>query len=357
MEMHDIVSALYSGPQSAVLATIIDVEGHAYRKRGAVMALWADGSVLGHLSPGCLETDLMEHAQALLEDGTGPRIMDYDMRSAEDLAWGEAAGCGGTLRILAEPVAGELKRCLAELKRRLDGGEDVRFERLLRGEGSGLEAAYRLLPADAAGTGSAYLSASWPREEEQNAGRLSRVLSYVYKAKRRVVIFGAGPDAVPVANGALKAGFRVTAADWRQAICASGAFDPAVERMVGFPAELVPKLQLNKQDYVIIMSHQLQRDQQFLDLIWPQPLAYLGILGSRFRTRQLLDGRRPLEWLHAPIGLDIGAEGAEEIAVSIVAELIYTRRRAEAGWRKGADATGDSSDLFGRREELPHGGV
>ncbi|MFH5184455.1 XdhC family protein [Paenibacillus sp. TAB 01] len=165
------------------------------------------------------------------------------------------------------------------------------------------------------------------------------------------------PDAVPVANGALKAGFRVTAADWRQAMCASGAFDPAVERMVGFPAELVPKLRLNKRDYVIIMSHQLQRDQQFLDLIWPQPLAYLGILGSRFRTRQLLDGRCPLEWLRAPIGLDIGAEGAEEIAVSIVAELIYTRRRVEADWRKEADATGDSSDLFGRREELPHGGV
>lgn len=74
MEMHDIAMALEQKELGAVLATIIDVDGHAYRKQGAAMALWQDGSTLGHLSPGCLETDLSEHVIGLL----GERVLQDD---------------------------------------------------------------------------------------------------------------------------------------------------------------------------------------------------------------------------------------------------------------------------------------
>ncbi|OXM87774.1 XdhC family protein [Paenibacillus rigui] len=364
MELHDIVTAIVKKQRAAVLATIVEVEGHAYRKQGVSMVLWDDGTSLGHLSPGCLEADLAEHALQLLEAGCA-KIVDYDMRPTEDLSWGEAVGCGGLLRILLEPVKGPLKACLLELKRCLDAGLGIRIERVMTEELHDAVAAYRLLLAQTdkvvgswRANGNSISAEEWACAITPAAGL--RLWSCRYEAKPRLVIFGAGTDAVPVANGALRAGFSVTVADWRHAVCSTDDYADRVTRIIGFPEELVSRLALGANDYVIIMSHQLQRDKQFLDLAWDIPLAYLGILGSVSRTAQLLNGRQPPVWLHAPVGLDIGAQGAEEIAVSIVAELIQIRRHAAVRQTdsilKGVYGNDRHSRyLFGRRTKPSYG--
>ena len=112
----------------SVLATLVHVEGHAYRKPGAFMLLAADGRRAGSISPGCLEADLQERVSQLLETGRYEWV-EYNMRAEEDAVWGEAVGCGGAIRILLEPVGEELRALLMETHASLSAGEAVRLSR------------------------------------------------------------------------------------------------------------------------------------------------------------------------------------------------------------------------------------
>lgn len=121
------------------------------------------------------------------------------------------------------------------------------------------------------------------------------------------------------------AGFSVLVADWRSALCKKEFFPDANQVIVGFPGEVMPMLALSNQDFAIVLTHHFQRDQELLNLLKGQTLAYLGILGSKGRTQRLLEGSEIPPEINSPVGLSIGAEGPEEIAISIVAELIQRK--------------------------------
>ena len=228
------------------------------------------------------------------------------------------------IRILLEPLAGELLVYLLALKASLDRGETVA---LVRTYSDGYTAiSYSLQQVDADVQGMATL----PTAREMT----SFATSSLFAPKPRVIIFGANLDAIPLVQMAASSGFRVVVADWREVFCNAERF-PGVETVVAFPEALVEKLTLNERDYVIIMSHQFEKDRAFFREVMAYNLHYLGIMGSKERTAKMLEGYERPDWLHAPIGLNIGSEGAYENAISIVAELIAIKRgkRRGAAWK------------------------
>lgn len=314
-----------------VLATILHVEGHAYRKAGAMMLLKADGEASGTLSPGCLESDLLAHVPDILRQNA-PRLVEYDMRPEDDLSWGEHIGCGGLIRVLMEPVAGELLAALREARDRLDAGSAVwLIRRSAREDG---------LPES-------YLAVS--SEESAEAFRMRGAIAVRWEPKPRLLLFGAGDDARPLCQLALQAGFAVTVTDFRESLCRAERF-PGAKLVCGFPHETVALLQPGAGDYVVIMSHQLQRDRQFLELVQPEGPRFIGVMGSAARKSRLLGGLGRSSAVSCPVGLPIGADGPFEIAISIMAELIYARR---GGVRNGAEWNRDL--IFGGGKQSPHG--
>jgi len=162
-----------------------------------------------------------------------------------------------------------------------------------------------------------------------NPWDLPQQLTSLYTPKPRLIIIGAGNDVIPVARLAQSAGFRVVVADWRESLCTLERF-PGTELVLGFPCEIMPLLNVNKGDYLILMSHNFPRERELLEMVVDCEYAYLGIMGSKTRTARLLDGLPPLKYVHSPVGLSIGAEGPEQIAISIAAELIACKQKVSS---------------------------
>lgn len=313
-----------------VLATILYVEGHAYRKKGAMMLLKPEGDASGTLSPGCLESDLLAYVPTVLRQNA-PQLVEYDMRPEDDLSWGEHIGCGGLIRVLLEPVTDSLHAAVRAANRCLEAGEAVWFIRKLKDGG---------LP-------DSYMSTA--SREAAEAFRNDGCLTVCWEPKPRLLLFGAGDDAKPLCRLALDAGFSVTVTDFRESLCREERF-PGATVVFGFPDETVPVLQPSPKDYVVVMSHQFQRDQQFLELVKQANPRYIGVMGSAARRSRLLGDAGCDERISCPVGLPIGADGPFEIAISVMAELIAVRRGGKTN-----GAWGDRDLVFGRREQPPYG--
>ncbi|GEM_PF-272876 len=177
-------------------------------------------------------------------------------------------------------------------------------------------------------------------------------LTSLYTPTPRLIIIGAGNDVIPVARLARSAGFRVVVADWRESLCTSERF-PETELVLGFPCEIMPLLKVTKGDYLILMTHNFPRERELLEMVVDCEYAYLGIMGSKTRTARLLDGLPPLKNVHSPVGLSIGADGPEQIAISIAAELIACKHKvstlsSEVG-QKGSVAHANDGHSSGSR--------
>ncbi|WP_310550820.1 XdhC family protein [Paenibacillus glufosinatiresistens] len=309
MSIAAVVKRLHRAAEPAMLATLIATEGHSYRKAGAVMLFQGEESV-GTLSPGCLESDLKLRLPALWASGL-PETVEYNMTSPDDFSWGEATGCGGKIRIVLEPVSGTLRELLLEAGEALEAGKSATLLRTRSGRGY----SYRLDVSEPGG-----------EAERPLRGRLDEErFATVFEPEPRLVLFGAGHDAGPIAELAVRSGFRLAVADWREGSLQSPF--PAEQRIICPPREAARRLDIGPGDYVLICSHQFQRDREFLERLLPLEPAYIGIIGSQARIGLLTEGLPVPSSLHAPAGLAIGSEGPEEIAVSIAAELIAVRRR------------------------------
>ncbi|WP_256208964.1 XdhC family protein [Paenibacillus sp. CF384] len=323
---------------SAVLATIIQVSGHSYRKEGAAMLLLANGRRIGSLSPGCLEEDLHARVVDVLESGL-PVLVNYNLRSEEDAIWGEAVGCGGEIKVLLEAAHGGLLRLLREAGRRLQNGQTIAFSRRWDGD----RMLYTLVNDDAIVIGSDDVAAQF----ETDIWQVGRSIVFTWEPMPRLTLFGDGQDAAAIAKAAVEIGFRVVIADWRErdyedagagiregnvVLCMDAAF------VIGTPQEIIDQLQLGMNDYLIVCSHHMRHDREMLSRAIPLGLRYIGLLGSSSRAAKLLEGLDRSSNLYAPMGLPIHAEGPQEIAISVVAQLIEVRASArQVGKRNGEE--------------------
>ena len=326
--------------QTLVLATVYETLGSTYSKAGHRILIAANGDYQGLVSGGCLEGDLAERASRVA--ATGEAItQSYDMRDDADDLWGLGVGCNGLLRVLLQPLDAaadyEPFRSLADAMLGLTpclvatvvepGRSGVAVGgTLLVAAGQarhwGLDAAFAAALRDeiAAGDGVTGL-VTGPAE--------SVVLRSRVKPIPRLLVLGAGLDAVPLVDMAGQLGWRVWIGDHRPAYIERGGFETAERVLTLDPSNLADVLDLASFDAVIVMSHHLLTDRAYLAQLATADPGYLGVLGPPARKERLLGelgelGQRLRARLKGPVGLDIGADSPESIALSILAEIQAT---------------------------------
>ncbi|MCY7911313.1 XdhC family protein [Bacillus inaquosorum] len=323
--LHMILDGLLEDQDEAVLATIVQVEGSAYRKAGASMLFKKNGERVGLLSGGCVEEDLFQRISEMADQLTSA-LISYDMRAEDDLSWGMGAGCNGMIHIYAERITQEKRRHYERVRECLHSGKAVTAVKQVK------SSRYLFLSENGC-------FGNWPDAPLQDIQRIASTIHLPHfdpstnmfiqriEPKPRLILFGAGPDIVPLANLAADTGFSVIVTDWRPAYCTSSLFPKADQLITAFPEQMLSEFQFFPQDAAVVATHHFQHDQAIVDCLFSQHLHYIGLLGSANRTKRLLNGKQPPAHFYSPVGLKIGAEGPEEIAVSVVAEIIQTRKR------------------------------
>lgn len=336
-----------------VLASVLRTEGATYRGVGARMVIRADDTIVGMLSGGCLEGELVSHARRV-RDHDLPSIIAYDGRSDYDSVWGLGTGCNGLVEVLLEPCTSARAGALcAMLQGALDADAPSVIATVVRGQGvgapgTGARAVVRHEAAVAIdgdwGSGELLRAVIADASHAELRARRGLNLDYVPAAGAGaqvafesvlpaidLVICGSGPDAVPLVRLATSLGYAVTVVDPRPvAFTPSARFGDARVVECAHSERLGESVALSRRTAAIIMSHNYERDLDYLDVLAAHDVAYLGLLGPRTRAQRLLadlaargrpcpDGM--LERVYGPIGLDLGGDGAAAIALSIVSEI------------------------------------
>lgn len=299
-----------------VLATIIATQGSAYRKAGAMMLINSLGQYRGLLSGGCLEADIMRQARRCWDDGCN-RTIRYDMREEEDLAWQLGLGCGGMVQILLQPISADnqylqLDKLLISLQQHQHCGYLQYLEQSPpQNQLISLAQLKTLLPD--------YTKASQIDVAGQQA-----LVQYLRPAPH-LAVFGAGLDAIPVVAIARQLGWRVTLLDPRPANARQGFFDGARIIREAFK-DLHDAPWLASVDGAVVMNHNMTLDAEALALLQNVQVRYLGLLGPDHRTQKVLQqaglqaSGLPVP-LASPVGLRLGGELPESIALAILSEM------------------------------------
>lgn len=345
-ELRDILTALEGlqrRGEAAALATVVRARGSTYRREGARLLVLPDGRTVGSISGGCLEGDVTEVAREVLQTGR-PRLLTYDLTSDDDSVWGLGLGCNGAIDVFVERVKED---AVTALRRAVEGRHAVAVVTVLSSPEGRPEPGTRLtVPEEGPGEGSLGDPALDGRVVElarrQLDSRKSTTLSVegiqvfveAVTPPLPLVICGAGHDAGPLVRMAHQLGWRVTVVDSRPAFAVRDRFPEADEVVLARDDEVVRVVPVDSHTCVVVMTHNFLHDVALLRGLLSTPARYIGLLGPRARTERLLaeletsgvrvdDAQRAR--LYAPVGIDIGAESPEEIALSILAEIQAVR--------------------------------
>ena len=321
----------------SVLATVVHVVGSAYRRPGAHMLILPDGRRLGTISGGCLEGDVARKANWWTSDtGTALRVFD---NTTEDAAWEFGLGCKGVIFVLLERSSNpEVQALLEFLSVRQASRQPAVVATVIRcAEDDECQVGDRLFCDVEESVGGtlrgtpieAELSAAIRTVFHERSHRLVHLSSAEIFVEwvgppQRLVIIGAGHDVVPVVTVAHLLGWSVTVADRPSSYVQPQRF-PGAERVLALPATGgVETLNIDADTAVVVMTHNFPHDRAVLPSILTQRPRYLGLLGPRARAEKLFEeiGEDIRRWnVHAPVGLDIGGDHPESLALSIVAEI------------------------------------
>lgn len=350
-ELRDILSALAdlrAHGEPAAIATVVRVRGSTYRREGARLLIRADGRTLGSISGGCLEGDVAEVAREVIQTGR-PRLQSYDLTSDDDAVWGLGLGCNGAIDVFVEAASGGPGLDLVTLLREpIERRRTVALATVITAPAGKIVPGARLfVPEDGEVQGSlgdpglnARITAA--ARSQITAGR-SAVLPVDLSAGRGEVfvevvapplpllVCGAGHDALPLVRLAHELGWWVTVADSRPAYATPERFPWADEVVLAEDREVAQKVRIDRHTFVILMTHNFLHDLNILRGLLGTPARYIGLLGPRARTERLLGdlAKEGISFtdaqqgrLYGPVGLDLGAESPEEIATSILAEIL-----------------------------------
>ncbi|WP_440765682.1 XdhC family protein [Natronorubrum sp. DTA7] len=355
------------GDGTDVLATIVDVEGNAYRRPGAKMLLDEAGEGVGSITAGCLEDELLVAAESVRERGR-PELVTYDLMEDDEDVWGLGVGCNGIIDVLLEPLT-EAYRPAVEA---FDDGRSVAVLTVLEGgneanEGSeGDEGAGRdeidgrdapLARGDRAyyhpaegvfATPDGESAGAWPDDLAGSAadlaerGRADTVELEVGEERLRVfidglaaptelVVFGSGHDVGPVTELAAKNDFRVTVVSFRGSVDLEERFPDADETVTTSPASIDDAIDLDGRTYAVVMTHNFVDDRLTIERLLDSAVPYVGLMGPHERFEEMTEAfesegttfdEAALSSLYTPIGLDLGGGSPYQIAHSIVAEVL-----------------------------------
>ena len=329
------------------LGILVDTVGSTYRKAGAMLLMAADGEYAGLISGGCLEGDLGERARAVIETGQAALVI-YDLRNADDLVWGLGLGCEGAMHVLllrvgpreewqplahlAAALAAHCPTAIGVVTESRDGTTALGALLLPPAPEDAAPACTRALPSGVGLLEPEPLTALAVALRSGVVGRLQgpeahwKLLLLPLALPPRLLLLGAGPDALPVVELAAHLHWRVTVADHRPAYAVPSHFPLAQRVLLRRPEEIAQALDLSQFAAAVVMSHHLPSDLEYLRALSASSLAYVGLLGPPARRERLLselgaDARRLRPRLHAPVGLNLGGRTPEAIALAIVAEI------------------------------------
>ncbi len=348
-EITDIVKAYNQAAgegKKAALATVVLVEGSAYRRPGARMLITEDGQLTGAISGGCLEGDALRKARLVILQQEA-MLVTYDTMDDDDAKLGVGLGCNGIIHILIEPLTGGPNCPIMLLKILMDDKEPAVLVTLFSTadrkayqpgtclvvgrqgvkarRNEGLIAADALID-DAQNAFSSQLSSTRVYDSDV---AYTAFIEYL-KPVIALVVVGAGNDAIPLVNIASVLGWDITVADGRPNYATAARLPLAGRVLTARPEEVAGKMEITPQTAFVLMTHNYKYELDLLKNILPLNPAYIGVLGPRKKLERMLDELnncgttltgQQLDHVYGPVGLDIGSESSEEIALSIVAEI------------------------------------
>jgi xanthine/CO dehydrogenase XdhC/CoxF family maturation factor len=347
-EINDIVAAydraVKQGKKTA-LATVVLVEGSAYRRAGARMLITEDGQLTGAISGGCLEGDALRKARMVILQQEA-LLVTYDTMDDDDAKLGIGLGCNGIIHILIEPISGNAENPIALLKKIIAAHGDTVLVTLFSIENRRTAqpgTCICLTQGDLITTQSDIpfrdelirdVRAVLVNRQSQNNTHVADVcytafIEYV-KPLISLVIIGAGNDAVPLTKLASVLGWDITVVDGRNNYALPERFPYATKVVVSRPENVLSHIKLNDRTAFVLMTHNYNYEIELLKTLLPIDMPYVGILGPKKKLQRMLDeieesgaviNKGQLVKIYGPVGLDIGSEGPEEIALSIVAEI------------------------------------
>jgi len=330
--------------RKAALATVVKVRGSSYRSPGARMLIMDDGRWVGSISGGCLEGDALRKARKVMIDKT-PMTVTYDTREESNQNLGIGLGCNGVIDVLIEPLDQEDKKNPVTLFNSLiTSKEPVALatifeattgvgEKLLltsTGEWSGDFSDVELKNKVQASLKNLFETKKSEAKKYQSQGRDAEVFIELIQPAVSLIIFGGGFDARPVSELAKSLGWTVSVTDECVAHIAP-LFFPTADKLTLCQREFIDRdFNITPYTACILMSHNYEYDRDVLKKLLKTNTPYIGILGPRKRFDKMQSefnaqggtlNEQDFQRIHSPIGLDIGAEAPDEIAVSIIAEI------------------------------------
>jgi len=320
-------------------ATVVRVQGSAPRPEGSKLLVSSDEELDGSVSGGCVENDVALHALQVLRSGEA-RLVTYGI--ADEDAFEVGLACGGTIQVYIEPAAPD--EIIAAVEQLVSAGRLGAHVMAVSG------GVWKAVIDAKAGVVAGAIPAPLADDVMADARRLmseerSRTLSYgdvdvfidVVAPSPRLLIFGAGPFAVPLCSLGSRVGYEVTVIDPRPAFAREDLFPDANNVIVSWPEKVLDSQPWDG-SYVVVLNHNQRLEDPVIRRALAEPIAYLGVMGSRRTHADRLARLQTDGWsvedqerIHGPIGLDIGAETPAEVAVSILAEITGVRYGSGAG--------------------------
>ena len=356
-EIGDVLSAieaLSAKGERMALATIVAVRGSTYRRPGARLLVPEEGAPVGNISGGCLEGDVADMARVVMEEGRA-RLAGWDLTADDDAVWGLGLGCNGAIEVFIEP-ADKAAEVAGALRAALNDERPISVVTVVESSHTGVDPGARLVvrPGGASdgSLGDAAVDASAEqaakellREERSEVRDLAdgvRAFVEVLDPPLRLVVCGAGHDAIPLVRAASVLGWNVTVVDDRPAFLTRARFPEARGFVaVDEPSAAAKAAGVDERTFSLVMTHNFLKDKEYVRSLLGSPAAYIGMLGPGARTERLLMELRDegveitetdRDRIHGPAGLDLGGEGPEEIAQAIVAEIVAVKRRRAGGF-------------------------
>lgn len=353
-ELRDIIKAfdtVIANDSQAVLASVIHTSGSTYRSAGAKALILADDNIIGVVSGGCLESDLIQRAGQVRDSGQSITIR-YDHSENADIIWGLGLGCAGVVDVLLERVDKDNPGPLTLIAEVIKTRTSAIMATIISSENSSFKVGERWRQN---GTGSVSFTDAWPfpaslndcliRSVEKQNGAIiteqgAEVLIEQINPLTRLLVFGAGADAVPLVTIGAEIGWYLEVFDKRSAYASTARF-PLADRLVCCSSnQLSEQITIDEHTIAIVMTHNYLQDLEILKFLLPHIKHYIGVLGPQRRLALLLkdladekiqvsDAQKAI--LYGPAGLDIGADTAEEIALSIVSEIQTVLRNRSGG--------------------------
>ena len=348
-EIRDIIKAFDEaqklGKQTA-LATVVHVEGSSYRRPGARMLIEDDGQLTGAISGGCLEGDALRKALLVMTEKRS-RLVTYDTMDDDDAKFGVGLGCNGIIQVLIEPIdVSNPNNPIQYLKKvnekrqgaalvtlfSLQDRKDPQYGTclLLKEDGDLVQHVPVLKDVLLADANEALIIQNSCFKNYTSDDHNITAFIEVIKPPVSIIIIGAGNDVVPVVNMADILGWETTVVDGRANYAKQERFVSACQVLVAKPENVLEQISIDEHSVFLLMTHNYNYDMAMLRQLLGKNVAYIGMLGPKKKRERMLNELKDeglnftelqLSVLHSPVGLDIGAETAEEIALSILSEI------------------------------------